>query len=301
MTYGRLPPPSGPVLAPLSSGASFRAAMTLWAPCRRLASATQLLFWQLAGAGTWLLPTRRVDAKLNELIDGWGGLSSRLKSDLGAFDQVAYYRPAQAERTSFALLLLAEEHPLAFVKADQVGDHAEAREILGRQSEVLSAVAGSASFWSPRPLSSGSEENWSFLAMEALPPVRHRPGRHIHLGEVLSEMRARLAPVLPGEGVPDRWQPMHGDFGPWNVSDTAGRGPFVLDWEHVGWGPEGADGVFFNAACSAFGWHVPPPDGFSSETIEFWEDEIATRFGRDLRDVRLANAMLKSLRILRPT
>lgn len=299
MKYGHLPPPGGPVLAPMASSNTFKTAMSLWAPCRPLSTAVQTLVWRLAGVGTWLLPTLREDLVLNDLIDGWEPLATRLTEELGPFDQVALYRPTQASRTGFAVLLIANGGPFAFVKVGPVGEVRANEDPSSTQALVLSAVAGSKSFWSPRPVASGQDGTWSFLAMEPLPRAIHRPCRGTQFPDMMDEIESRLSAVLPKRGVPSTWRPMHGDLGPWNLRDVVGMGPALVDWEHVGWGPPGADWVFFSAACSALGLRVDSPVAFSQDAVDFWTDEIPKRFGTGQRDQRLADGMLDALARLR--
>jgi glycosyltransferase involved in cell wall biosynthesis len=91
---------------------------------------------------------------------------------------------------------------------------------------------------------------------------------------------------------------MHGDFAPWNLRETS-RGRFLIDWEDCGWGPPGADEVFYRAAQTALGLGDATASPHA-EAIEYWKSKIADR--RDgARDARLAAGMNEALDRMRPS
>jgi hypothetical protein len=204
----------------------------------------------------------------------------------GPYDEVAGYRPAQAERLGFAILLLAEGRPRGFVKA-RPGWEPE------REVEACRRAQGAETFWAPDVAGVHWFAGWTSVGTTALPPGLHSPSVPSPVGAISDEVSELLGDDLGGKR-PD-WQPMHGDMGPWNLRHLKGRRPALIDWEHVGYAPPHADLVFHEAASRAVGLKASTEIGSFVEARMFWEAEIQARFGSGSRDVRLARDMLRVL------
>ena len=70
--------------------------------------------------------------------------------------------------------------------------------------------------------------------------------------------------------------PMHGDLTPWNLR-LMGERIFLYDWESAGWGPPGADLLWYDTAVSMSGLRVPKTRAeHSLESYAFWLEELDT-------------------------
>jgi aminoglycoside phosphotransferase (APT) family kinase protein len=82
---------------------------------------------------------------------------------------------------------------------------------------------------------------------------------------------------------------MHGDFASWNLRQLRTRSLVLVDWEHAGWGPPGADEVFYKATRAALGHSLA--DGYDTpEAIQFWQERVVVQ-RENARDDRLAHAL----------
>jgi len=188
-------------------------------------------------------------------------------------DGAAIYERPQAQRTGFGVLLLRHDRPVAFVK-------------------VLSGGGCSATTWRalqaladrpvrscnvPRPLARGSFDGWSWMATSAIPELPHRPAHGPPIRRITSDISDRLRPTMDRTGVPDHWEPMHGDLAPWNLRRVGPRSLWLLDWDDVGWGPPGADAVYFEATSSVVRRRPPVPGSAPEETLRFWVERVERR------------------------
>jgi glycosyltransferase involved in cell wall biosynthesis len=99
------------------------------------------------------------------------------------------------------------------------------------------------SFSVPACLDTFQADGWTVRAYEPLPRF-HRPAswnlQRIRL--IAGDIGEAVAAVLPLPATVSRdWQPMHGDFVPWNLRQDALGRCWLIDWEDAGWGPPLAD------------------------------------------------------------
>jgi phosphotransferase family enzyme len=294
--YKDFPPGWGHLRIPTSSRTAALAALSLYAPCRPRAFLLQRAAWTITKLiGPRALPGRAARWVPGVPPDVWSAVTERVCQAVGSFDSVAGYDRLQGSRSGFALLLLREAVPVAFVKV-RAGDSAaienecKATELVWRH--------GPRSFRVPRPLTSASFGNWHFLAVEALVPRLHRPARAPSLDAIVGEVQTALSTLPRARDVPAHWRPMHGDLAPWNLRHT-GKGELVLiDWEDAAWGPPGGDEVFYQATQAALGIRQAPVSPHE-EAIDYWLEKVETR--RDTkRDRRLAIDTSAALRRMRP-
>jgi phosphotransferase family enzyme len=216
----------------------------------------------------------------------WEALAAQWRGAFGAFDDVAGTSRLQASRGGVALLLLRNGAPIAFVKLRQ-GDDGEIRN----EQRALQAMwsYGPRAFRVPEPLCARSFDDWHYLATAPLPSGLHRPPSDPPLPEILEEVAAALADLPRPAGTPDHWRPMHGDFAPWNLRRLRGGSLALVDWERAGWGPPGADEVFYRAAREAVQMRRAGR-GAAMEAVQFWRARVAAG-PETARDERLARAL----------
>ena len=293
--YKDFPPGWGHLKVPLSSRDAALAALTLYAPCRPRAYLIQRAAWiAIKTAGPAALPGRATRWVPAVDPDVWQELSAFIRREVGAFDVVAGYERLQRSHPGFALLLLRDGVPVSFVKLRE-GDGAA----VANEYRTLAAVSrfGPRSFSVPRPLVYGELRGWHFLAIEALAPRLHRPARNPPLGLITAEVQNALKDLPRSADTPVHWLPMHGDLAPWNLR-TAGRGLVLIDWEDAGWGPPGADEVYYRCTQAALDLGDTSTSVYN-EAIAYWHRKLADR--RDTkRDSRLATDVSAALRRMRP-
>jgi glycosyltransferase involved in cell wall biosynthesis len=292
--YKDFPPGWGHLKIPLSSRNSALAALALHAPCRRRARLIQRAAWAIIKVvGPTALPGRAIEWSPAVDRDVWQELSALLQREVGAFDGVAGYERLQRSHPGFALLLLRDGVPVSFVKL-RYGDGAA----VANEYQALHRVARYAprSFSVPRPRAHGELHGWHFLAIEPLTPRLHRPASKPPLGLITAEIQDALADLPRCENTPAHWRPMHGDFAPWNLRTTPG-GPVLIDWEDAGWGPPGADEVFYLSTQAALDLGDTSASVYD-EAIAYWDRKVAGR--RDTkRDITLATGVCDALRRMR--
>ena len=93
-----------------------------------------------------------------------------------------------------------------------------------------------------------------------------------------------LAGLDRPENAPNDWEPFHGDFTPWNLRQIGNAAPWLIDWEDAGWGPPGADRVFYIASAYAVGRSVGEMPNDASQAVRYWWDEITRRTNEKLAD-----------------
>jgi glycosyltransferase involved in cell wall biosynthesis len=292
--YKDFPPGWGHLKIPIASRDQALAALALYSPCRRNARLIHRAAWlaiKLAGPG--VLPGRAVPWQPALDPDLWNDLSALLRREIGAFDTVAGYERLQQSHPGFALLLLRGGTPVSFVKLRGGDGTAIANEYRAASAVARNTSDSSSSFSVPRPLLLGDFRGWHFLALEPLRPHLHSPAKNPPLGLVTAEIQDALADLPRPPGTPLHWRPMHGDCAPWNLRKT-GAGLVLIDWEDAGWGPPGADEVFYRATESALGLGDAPASAYE-EAIAYWTHKIVGR--RDTkRDERLAVGIAAALR-----
>src|SRR5690606_34955001 len=116
----------------------------------------------------------------------------------------------------FSVLLLAGGRPRAFVKV-----RFRQREAVERECLTMERLARyrPQSFSVPEPLGWGGTEDWSYLAMGALPSPRHQVPRDPPLRAIVHEVAAALRTLVREPSTPPHWRPMHGDLTPWNLRE----------------------------------------------------------------------------------
>ena len=205
----------------------------------------------------------------------WLELSETWRECLGDFDTAVVYGRQQHGRSGFATLLMRRNTAVGFLKV-QRADESQ----LGLEEHALRLVERAAprSFHAPRVLTSGQAAGWSYMALEALPPIPHRPADNPPLQLIIAEIQEALGELAKGESVPDHWRPAHGDLTPWNLRAIRHRGLALIDWEDAGWGPPGMDEVFYRATESAFR-KLGPVSAGNHEAIRYWIDRFSERTG----------------------
>ncbi len=289
--YKDFPPGWGHIKVPMSSRRAARAALALYGPSgARGVWAQRAATIAVAVFGPGALPGR---AFAWTPVGGpeWPALAEVLERELGSFDEVAGYDRLQVTRRGVAVLLLRDGAPLAFVKLGR-GDDAD----LSNETRAMQAVwhHRPRSFLAPQPLAAGSTGPWHYLASAPLPPGLHGPARRPPLADVLADIDTALGSLPRSSETPAHWRPMHGDFAPWNLRTLAGGGLALIDWEAAGWGPPGADRVFYEATSAALGRRRPAPCDMY-EAVEFWRQRVVAGPGAS-RDDRLARRLHQALR-----
>lgn len=249
------------------------AGLALRAPCRPAMVGVHAMSWALVALfGPRLFGRGQLQWTPRLPRQDWEALCRQWRDALGRFDGMAVFERPQASREGLSVLLLRDDRPLAFVKVhDQSGAPA-----LRTSSRVLAAFERhpASTFRVPRPLASGCAGCWTWMALSPIPPRPHRPPARPPLEVIVSEIQDRLASVLSRDAIPHHWLPMHGDLTPWNVRRVGLRSLWLLDWDDAGWGPPGADRVFYaaNAALVLGESSSVAPD--EREAVRFWRERV---------------------------
>ena len=270
------PPGSVTVQVPAGSRRAALAGMALYTPCRRLTVAAHLVAWTAASVvGPRALPGRRRDPFLAIGPPLWEALCAAWRGGVGAFDNAAVYQRRQQSRQGIAALLLAEDRPIAFVKARP------APSTLAVESDALARVhlQGEKPFTAPRALAQGCALGWDWLALSPLPPRPHRPARRPPVAAIVAAVQTSLHARHRPSGAPAHWRPMHGDLAPWNLRRLAGGRLVLIDWEDSSWGPPAADEVYYEASVAALTGRRPAAG--DDEAARFWVDRLRGRSSGD--------------------
>ncbi len=292
MTQRTFPPGLNHISVPLNSRASALAGIALYSACRRGPLLAQnAIWWGVRILGAWALPGRKTAPDPPIAPEAWSALSSEWRTHLGNFDTAVVHSRQQSTRSGFGALLMSGDNTLGFIKVQRTD---ESR--LGTEEHALRMVEQAAprSFRVPRVLASGAAGGWSYMAIEALPAIPHRPAKNPPLTEIIDEIQAALGGLNKDEDVPDYWRPVHGDFTPWNLRAIPRRGLTLIDWEEAGWGPPGADEVFYRATESAFREPEPLSNG-NQEAIRYWMDLFSERTGDQRERHRLGEPVRAAL------
>ena len=282
------PPTLGHVLLPSRPRAATLAGSSLYAPSRRRAYVGHRIgraVIQVFGS-SWL-PSVSV-GRLPLDPETWAALVESLRHDGLWFDEVALYTRTQKARGNFALLLIDGGVPRAFVR---VGSPAEL------EAECLAVslleTAQPTAFDFPRLLGRGSIGATDYAAFTVVLDGLHKPPASPPVERILAEIQQSLHELPQPPDMLAFWEPMHGDFTPWNLREAAlGSGPILIDWESAGWGPPGADAVMYYAASRALGLRAPsqPPN---PEAARYWIEHIEPT--ANARDARLSAGLRRAL------
>ncbi|MBA2625570.1 MAG: phosphotransferase, partial [Acidimicrobiia bacterium] len=271
--FVEVPPRRRNIRIPVSSRRAAMAGLTLYAPCRRRVLLMHHAGWALVAlTGPRSVRGPRAPWAPSTGQGVWDALSEQWEARFGRIDTVAIYQRPQASRSGVSVLLLSEDTPVAFVKLRQ-------DDRLQGAALALSALESRPSphFEAPVPLATGECGQWRWLAISALPAIPHRPPRRPPLVAIVNDIKERLSGAMPREGAPDHWEPMHGDLTPWNLRRVGLRGLWLLDWESAGWGPPGADLVYYAATASVLlGRGFRRHEG-DDEAVQYWQARVARR------------------------
>ena len=289
--FVRYPPTLGHVLLPSGSRSAALAGSSLYAASRRRSylghRAGRLM---LQSFGPRWLPA----AGINNLpvdAETWTALVESLRDDGLRFDEVALYTRTQEARGNFALLLIDGGESAAFVRVGSPD---------GLEGECLAVslleTAQPQAFDFPQLLARGSIESTDYAAFTIVLDGLHKPAGSPPMERILVEIQDSLEQLPEPPGKPAGWEPMHGDFTPWNLRQAAaGSGPVLIDWESAGWGPPGADAVLHYAASRALGLPTAPQSR-NHEAARYWIERIEPAGGA--RDARLGGGLRRALAAL---
>ena len=280
MNHGRsklLPPGNGHLAIPVSSRDAARAGLAMYTACKPRALWLQRLAWSYVGVlGPWALPVRAETRRPPVDEAAWLELKQRWTAELGAFDDLAVHYRRPIGRSGASLLLLRDGEPMAFVKVRDDRGH-----VLEREGSVLDALAdhAPAAFTAPRRLAHGIVGSWHYLAMSTLPPRIHTVVSAPAIREITQEIGEALHDRLPREAnVPAHWQPMHGDFTPWNLRSLGETRPVLFDWEDARWAPPGADPLWYDVVLHVVGLAIEPSGmPADDEAARYWMDRLVER------------------------
>lgn len=286
--YKTFPPRWSHIRVPLSSRASAKAAVGLYAPCVRKGYIVQRAAWVTVSLlGPRALPGPAVAWEPPMTAATWDSLVAAWTDEVGPHDTLAVYQRPQQARGGLALLLLRRGTPLAFVRLRRSG-----AEVFAAEQRTLRALEAAhiTAFWHPVPIGTAGADGWQSLLTTAMAAAPHRPVKRPDLGAITAAIRGALDPVLerPAD-LPSHWEPMHGDLTPWNVRQVRGS-VAIIDWEDAAWGPPQADATLYRAAVAALrgeDQHAAAP-----EAAQFWlrrlaerpDDAVDHELGRRLRD-----------------
>lgn len=291
----RLLPPDAHLMVPTSSPEAAKAGIALYTGCRRRSLLALQGLWKIVEhIGPVALPG--VPVRWRPPLDPhvWTVLVKRWRDELGAFDEIAMHLRRPRSRAGASVLLLDGGRPVAFVKVRADGVHR-----MEAERTALDALGTTKSFTAPTLLTSGSEQDWHYLAMSAFAPVIHLPVTDPPLERIVSEYAASLPTRLPRPpGTPEHWQPMHGDLTPWNLRDVDHR-LVLFDWEGTSWGPPQADLLWYDAVVSAVRLDIAPSGvHHTDEAADFWIQRLAEilRGGRSSLSAKIRRRLLRGWR-----
>jgi hypothetical protein len=203
----------------------------------------------------------------------WERLISTWRELVGPFEDLAIFDRAQASRTGFAALLLRDGTSVGFAK---VRDGAQAA--LANEFRAVEAIVrfGPSAFEVPTAVALDTVEGWHFFLSSALRPSLHTMPTRPPLDEIIVQIQSGLGSLQRPSEVATHWEPMHGDFTPWNLRQRADGSMFLIDWEDAGWAPPGADQVYYRAVESVLTGR-PLHDPGLEEAARFWSEILEQR------------------------
>ena len=260
-------------MVPMSSRAAALATLSLYPACKWRGRVAQRLAW--AGVrlfGARVLPGARSEWSPPCGEEVWKSLTSAWRPSAGSFDSFGVHLRRPLGRDGFSVLLIESGQPTAFIKIRQSPSAGLRRELI-----ALDALRGRTNpvFGAPEPMDTGDVDGWEYLMLSPLPPQVHTVVRSpASLRGVVEEIQSlgqswgKLEPRAPG------WVPMHGDLTPWNLR-LMGEVIFLYDWESAGWGPPGADLLWYDTAVSSLGLRVLKTSAeHGLESYAFWLQEL---------------------------
>jgi hypothetical protein len=271
-----------------------RSALALASPCRPVAvggigALSGAL--RLAGAVGVTPPTFSVldaDFGIGMVDDRMVDVLEVLEQRFGPLTELAVVLPRQSERTEPRLLLFGAQGPVAFVKI------CRDEQSRSREAAVLQALdrpGPPRAISVPRLLDQGFDGGLHWFATAPLPEGPHRPATLVPFDEI-ERVVAPLADLFPESA---SCVPMHGDLTPWNLRWVAGA-MWLVDWEHAGLGPPGADAVWFRANAAVL--RGRPAGSADAACAEFWKQVVTDRLERG-SDVALQRRLLVVLDSMR--
>lgn len=290
--YKRFLPKRGAILVPMSDRASALEAMGLFSPVKWQA---RLAGWSARGLirvlGPSMLPGRAFEWDCPIPMHIWDALVTEWTRCWGPIDNIAVYERTHRTHPGLAFLFMRGGTPVAFAKVRQTDVESLKNEALAMG---LVWQQQPSSFSVPEPLAYGQVGAWHYLAVSPLPSGSHSIPRDIFLDPIIEDVHLALEEFPRDPEVPSHWQPMHGDFTPWNLRRLA-RGDLVLiDWEYAGWGPPRADEVLY-ATTYAVASGRRPRQVSAAEAIEFWHARICSWPNVSGRDGKYRREMLRAL------
>lgn len=275
-SFKRFAPGAQQIHVPTSSKKAALAGIAMYPACRPDALRAQKMAWRATALlGPRALPGRSAPwaPPMDDAV--WSALTRQWRWEIGDFDAVAVAY-STGELAELRLLLIQEGEPGAMVKLAPGGMPGLGREEVALQLLTRSRPHG---FTIPKIMASGEVNGWRFLLSRPLPPKIHRMPSSPPLGRIAGEIHIGLSALPRPASMPNHWHPMHGELAPWTVRELPNGELIVLDWERAGWGPPGADEVFYRASVSALLDEAPGPIHVR-EAMDFWRQKLRT--GDDL-------------------
>jgi len=278
------------VFVPVGTRQDTRAGLALYAGCRRhVLLAQRAACHAVSAVGSRALPGPRLAWRPPMPAERWADLLATWRRDVGEFTRFALVLRRQHSRPGFALLLLRSGTAVAFVKVREAAGplrrEQQALDLLGQRRAPGMHV--------PVPLAIGISGPWTWLGLSAMASRPHQPEQDAPVEQVVAQLQERLRPMPRPPGTPAHWTPMHGDLTPWNLRWAAGQ-RWLLDWEDVGYGPPGADALYYRATCASVGVKAPPITT-SDEVVAFWHSTLGNR-GGTTADRKLSSILIRLMR-----
>ncbi len=251
------------------------AGLSLYTASRnRALLAQRAAWWAVSAFGPHALPGRSRELVLPFDEEASVELRSVLEREVGQFDSYAAHLRRPMARSGIALLLLHGGAPIGFVKLRQAPADALTTE---HAALVGLHNAPGLAFAAPEPIATGSVGTWHYLLMSALPTGIHRPAAPVPVGTILSDLASALQHTIPRPTpAASHWEPMHGDFTPWNLRDAGLDRPVLLDWEEVTWAPPHADALWYEASCRNAGLKITTKGAsYTDEVRTFWIERLS--------------------------
>lgn len=281
--YKTFPPGWNNIQVPTHRRGAALAAIATYAPCTTKGVWAQRAAWTLVSlGGPRLLPGRSRPWQPPLPAEQWAALQTDVASAVGRFDgHTVYQRPDG--RQGLLMVLLDGDRSVGFVKVR--GD--DTAGLLREEAALLLAErADRGSFVTPRVLGSSTIANWRYLVLSPMPPQMHRMLRHTPDPAVFEDIAVLLGGLEKPSHVPSGWEPMHGDFAPWNLRRIGEARPWLTDWEEADWGPPDADRVYYEASARAIGHPVSSEPLGDIEAVRYWRHVVERR-----RDARQAQGL----------
>jgi hypothetical protein len=127
-------------------------------------------------------------------------------------------------------------------------------------ASVLHPTGPTRTFQVPRVRERTIQGSWLLTSIDPVPPFHRTPKWRPRLLERVAEEASCLlaGQISRPTGTPSHWQPMHGDFVPWNLREAPDGVLWLLDWEDSGWAPPSSD--LLRYAVAFFSIHERRPE-----------------------------------------